>query len=548
MFNLWPKKKSVDEILEDANLQPLNFTWTSIPDDNSKKDAVIKNLREQQEFLYKENEELKKILENIEEDGTYEHNNAIKLREENVELKLQLDDVKTINYNLFKAVDVHKAEKEKLELRLVAYQKMTEGASSSIAELTKEVRGLRHLKEENVQLMERVNEIDSDMNKEYQAEIFTLKNDIAMWKAKNQIIDNNYKKCTEQRDEYKHQLIAANKEIEKLKEDIVDYVIEKDDEIKGLKKTQDWNKLNRNGVEKRTEKYYVCNHCGYKVAHDTNYWGGCGFCKDGLMIEKEEEQKHPMYPIHWGTLDPYIHEQAKEQSIEEVVESLKGMKTQGFEDYDSRDFEQPVKVEQNIEEIVKDTLNKVTNSENYKNKVKEEKQKQIEFNSEELLKRVTEFADSITGTKAFPKDLFDKAKGLIEGVKVDLEAPLTDLPKTFLNEFQQETTTENLEEKFDNEKDILDYFNKIKVTTESIGDKEEWKCPCNICKESKVSWEEAASDLALKVAKLERQIEELKTIKITSDPNYQHFLKHGKWPWHWNKENKLDSSREYDDL
>jgi molecular chaperone GrpE (heat shock protein) len=146
-------------------------------------------------------------------------------------------------------------------------------------------------------------------------------------------------------------------------------------------------------------------------------------------------------------------------------------------------------------------LNKVTNSENYKNKVKEEKQKQIEFSAEELLKRVTEYADSITGTKAFPKDLFDKAKGLIEGVKVDLEATLTDLPKSFPNEFQDDkTTAENLEEKFDKGEDVLDYYEKP------------WQCPCNKCKETKSekSWEQAASDLALRVVKLEKKIEELK--------------------------------------
>jgi chromosome segregation ATPase len=119
-------------------------------------------------------------------------------------------------------------------------------------------------------------------------------------KAKYQILDHNYQGCTKYRDEYKHQLNAANKEIKKLKEDIVDYVIEKDDE---LEKARDWNKLNKDGLGKRLEKYYECNHCGYKVAHDTSYWGGCGFCKDGLMIEKTEEQKHPMYPIHWGGWD-----------------------------------------------------------------------------------------------------------------------------------------------------------------------------------------------------------------------------------------------------
>jgi phage host-nuclease inhibitor protein Gam len=425
MFNLFPKKKSVDEIIEDTDVTPL---WEWKPAQTPSMLQAQNDLIEQ--FL-KENHDLKALLKSIEEDGTVEHNNAIKLREENVKLKLEIKKWE-------EAWD-HQNE----NIRSLIDQK---------DELVKEVLGLRHLKEENVQLMERVNEIDSDMNKEYQAEIFTLKNDIAVLKARNaellknnnrltvdyngvlhngglkymeakyQILEHNYQGCTKYRDEYKHQLNAANKEIEalkkekkesfnilkkaiedesnrfhklvvedlnlynenknlkteikKLKEDIVDYVIEKDDEVNELKKTQDWNKLNKNSVEKRTEKYYVCNHCGYKVAHDTNYWGGCGFCKEGLMIEKEQEiialknelqyqldqnkkldlqlvalhkivegakttidnQKHPMYPIHWGTLDPDIYEQVKDQSIEEVVDALKGMKTQGFEDYDSTDF------------------------------------------------------------------------------------------------------------------------------------------------------------------------------------------------------------------
>ena len=414
MFNLWPKKKSVDEILEDANLQPLNFTWTSIPDDSSKKDAVIKNLREQQEFLYKENEELKKILENIEEDGTYEHNNAIKLREENAELRSKFDEfVKEI-------LGLRHLREENVQL-MERINKLIEDGTRVCVENAS-------LKESNVQLMERVNEIDSDMNKEYQAEIFILKNEIAMLKAKYQILEHNYQGCTKYRDEYKHQLNAANKEIEKLKNDIIDYV-----------------------------------------------------------IEKEEEQKHPMYPIHWGGLDPDILKQAQEQSIEEVVESLKGVETQGFEDYDSRDF-----VELSYDQSVKIAE---------MNAVQEDK----EFSSEELLKRVTEYADSLP--ILFPKDLFNEAKGLVEGVEVDLEAPLTDLPRTFPNEFQDvKTTAENLEEKFDKGEDVLDYFKKP------------WQCPCNMCKHARKesqdrSWEEAASDLALKVTKLEKQIEELKIDK-----------------------------------
>ena len=71
-----------------------------------------------------------------------------------------------------------------------------------------------------------------------------------------------------------------------------------------------------------------------------------------------DNQKHPMYPIHWGTLDPDIYEQVKDQSIEEVVESLKGMKTQGFEDYDPSDF---VKTEKQIveEELLKKELERI---------------------------------------------------------------------------------------------------------------------------------------------------------------------------------------------
>jgi hypothetical protein len=397
MFNLWPKKKSVDEILEDVNTTCLGLTW--IPEDSAKKDAVIKNLREQQEFLYKENEDLKKILENIEEDGTYEHNNAIKLREENVKLKLEIE----------------KWEKD--------WDYQNENIKSLITqkdELVKEVLGLRHLKKENVQLMERVNEIDSDMNEEYRAEVFRLRNDNAIWKAKHQVIRNDYKMCTEQRDEYKHQLNAANKEIEALKKDIKDYVFDKSEEFDKLKKE--------------------LNHM--KAVAE----GAISLCD---LSDKTEKQKHPMYPIHWGGLDPDILKQAKEQSIEEIVEHLKGIKTQGFKDYDPRDFvESEIKNEDPLEG----------------KQIKKDK----EFSSEVLLKRVTEYANS--------------------------------LPKTFPNEFQEETTAENLEEKFDKGKDVLDYFEKP------------WQCPCNKCKETKSekSWEQAASDLALRVVKLEKQIEELK--------------------------------------
>ena len=201
MFGLFPKKKTVDEMLKNVNTTCLGLTW--IPEDSAKKDAVIKNLREQQEFLYKENEELKKILENIEEDGTYEHNNAIKLREENAELRSKFDEfVKEI-------LGLRHLKEENVQL-MERINKLIEDGTRVCVENAS-------LKESNVQLMERVNEIDSDMNKEYQAEIFILKNDIAMLKAKYQILEHNYQGCIKYRDEYKQQLDVTNKEIDALK-------------------------------------------------------------------------------------------------------------------------------------------------------------------------------------------------------------------------------------------------------------------------------------------------------------------------------------------
>jgi hypothetical protein len=397
MFDFWPKQKSVDEIIKNANLTP---AWQWTPTQTLSMLQAQNDLIEQ--FL-KENHDLKAELKSIEEDGTEEHNNAIKLREENVQLKGTID------------------------------------------ELNKEVLGLRHLKKENVELMERVNEIDSDQNEKYRAEIFTLKNECTLLRSKNNtlqefidtkikvdwksaridILERDLQKCAEQRDEYKA-------EVEKLKKDIVDYVLEKDDMIDKLQKELNHMKAVAEGAinlcdlsgEKRTEKYYVCNHCGYKVAHDTSYWGGCGFCKDGLMIEKEEAvQKHPMYPLHWGGYD---------KNIKEFVES--------------------------------------------------------EFNNEDPVESVY--------------NLLNKAKDLTEGVEVDLD--------------------KSLDEQCDKEEPAFlncaceDCYDKTKQYNQfQDAHAEKWQCPCNICKQSKEkTWEEAASDLALRVIKLEKQIEELKIVNI----------------------------------
>jgi hypothetical protein len=276
--------------------------------------------------------------------------------------------------------------------------------------------------------------------------------------AKTQIIQNDYKKCAEERDEYKHQLNAANKEIEKLKES-------------NFTQRNQWNDVCE----------YIINHAELKN-HGVVVANAClRFLKerDELKAEveklKNKSQKHPMYPLHWGGYD---------KNIIDFVES----------EFSNED---PLEG------------------------------KQVEFNAEELLKRVTEYADT-----------------------------LNNLPKSFPNEFQDDkTTAENLEEKFDEGKDVLDYFEKP------------WKCPCNKCKEAKTekkpwdilkslgsvlvtnaktekSWEEAASDLALKVAKLERMVEELKVVRVNNnlnlDSNYEFFKKNGKWPWQWNEAESLN--------
>ena len=154
MFNLWPKNE-VKEIIDNMP----KFAWKVGPSFYiDEKEYTIGELVEYIKSLLKENKDLTDVLKSIEEDGTVEHNNAINLREENAKLKKEIND-----------------------------------------------------------LNDRVNEIDSDMNEEYRAEVFRLRNDNAIWKAKHQVIQNDYKKCTEQRDEYMHQLNAANKEIDALK-------------------------------------------------------------------------------------------------------------------------------------------------------------------------------------------------------------------------------------------------------------------------------------------------------------------------------------------
>lgn len=471
--------------------------------------------------LKEEKKNLEDVLKSIQEDGTVEHNNAIKLRQENVELKGELETIE-LEFNLV------------LEIN---------------NDLNKKLIGLNHLKTENVELIERIKKLEEDILKYKNSNInwgrlydsaskdrTDLENKLDFEQKKYQILDHNYQGCAKYRDEYKHQLNAANKEIEALRSKLRDY----QDKYAKSFSYNDMNGL-QNKIDELTLMYkerdtklktYNGTLLGQILLKEENEKLNLQIVALHKIIEGAkktiDEQKHPMYPIHWGgydknikefveselnnedpvegisellqkakdltegvevdldksldeQCDPEILKQAKEQSIEEIVDALKGIKTQGFEDYDPRDFvESEIKNEDSLEE------------------------KQVEFNAEELLRRVTEYADYSDSTKSFFNNTFSS------------------IPKSFPNEFQEETTAENLEEKFDKGENCLDYF-------------QPYHCPCGMCKHAREenmekSWEEAASDLALKVAKLENQVEEL-IIKHTSDPNYKYFLEHGKWPY-----------------
>jgi hypothetical protein len=248
MFNLFPKKKTVDEILEDANLTPA-WQWTPIqtPSMLQAQNEIIEQFLKENHDLKCENQKLKRdvhqpelcnekiaeltkevlqlrhlkqenahlkfewkigvtawkaqydqevvkntklkaALKSIEEDGTEEHNNAVKLREENTELK--------------------NGNKNWMSL----YQEVVDKNN----ELIKEVLQLRHLKQENVELMERVNEIDNDVIRDLQDQLFTLKNDYAVLKAKFFKERDEYKDAFESMKKgYEQEAKSADRELEK---------------------------------------------------------------------------------------------------------------------------------------------------------------------------------------------------------------------------------------------------------------------------------------------------------------------------------------------
>ena len=342
---------------------------------------------------------------------------------------------------------------------------------SKYNEAMKEIKNLNQLKEENVQLIERVNEIDSDVNRDLQDQLFTLKNDYAVLKAKYQILNHNYQGCTKYRDEYKHQLNAANKENEELKKRIDGLSLAIDrknfevDECKtsfeNMRKAYEQEAKSANKeLEKRLElekEYEVrlkeLNNGLVDVTRENKKF--CKIIEDQKAeIEKlkkdivdyvfeKDEQKHPMYPLHWGGYEPEKWSTTK-VAVDDAVQA-KLREVYGIEE------------KKTFKPWVEEPI--------------DWKGEEVEFNAKELLKRVTECAES--------------------------------LPVSLPNELQKD---------------------------------KEWICPCNMCKHAREentekSWEQTASDLALRVVKLEKKVEELIIIKHTSDPNYKYFLEHGRWPY-----------------
>jgi predicted nucleic acid-binding Zn-ribbon protein len=463
--------------------------------------------------LKNENKSLEDVLKSIGEDGTVEHNNAIKLREENVELKHVIDNYKkghrnwvNIYHEKIANIDdlVKKNTELKNELSLVeieqeailaanhnmaqtlkenndriillenaldrwstkakSWEKIDEELKSNISELTKEVLNLRHLKTENVELVERLhNEIQ--------------KKGVSFNEAELQIIKNDYKKCSEQRDEYKHQLNAANKEIEALKSKLRDCQD---------KYAESFNYNDMNGLQKEIDDLtlmYKERDTKLKTYNGTLLGQIAGIKEENEKLNLQvtalhkiiegskstiEEQKAEIKKLQDDIVD-YVFEKTEEAKKEanQVVETLRNIKAQGFEDYDPSDFE-------------------------------EQKHPMYPIHWGTLDPDIYEKAKKISIEEAI-KDVVK--------AEVENEDPFEGIPKSFPNEFQdEETTAENLEEKFDRGEDVMDYF------------QETWKCPCNMCKHAreentKKSWEETASDLALRVAKLEKKIEELTIAK-----------------------------------
>jgi hypothetical protein len=208
-------------------------------------------------------------------------------------------------------------------------------------ELLKEVLQLRHLKKENVELIEEIAKKQNLLSESLKC-IERLKEEIKEAKnahcktfleAKLQVTNNDYALCAEQRDECKHQLNAANKEIEILKRwkkeqltvqswwDKVDkYVRDHDDTLLGDIIANTCLKFLKERDELKAEvKKLKEDIIDYVIEKDDDI----NWMADEGIPNDEEEQKHPMYPLHWGIL-----QNAKELTVGVEVDLDKSLDEQ----------------------------------------------------------------------------------------------------------------------------------------------------------------------------------------------------------------------------
>jgi hypothetical protein len=114
MFNLFPKEKSVDEILRDAGLPKMPDIWELV--------QIPSCVKAQQEVI----DELLKEIKSLRH-----------LKQENADLLELLAKYKNGYQGSCYACEPVGELNQKLELRLVAYQKMVEGAYETIEDLKK---------------------------------------------------------------------------------------------------------------------------------------------------------------------------------------------------------------------------------------------------------------------------------------------------------------------------------------------------------------------------------------------------------------------------
>jgi uncharacterized coiled-coil DUF342 family protein len=482
MFNLFPKYGSPGDSVSPEELVNRNnniyptWTWTTGIKDADGNDISVTDLISKYNTLLNENKILREELESIEEDGTEEHNAAIKLRQENAQLKIDLDNFKVGAAAWNTQYDQEVARNTKLEDKVkeleneiknwrtgvMHWKDLYDEKADYVNELVKEVKGLRHLKEENVELIEKVAELQKP------AIEIPYRDGVTFKDAQLQVIRNDFKKCAEQRDEFKHQLNAANKEIEALKKEyevrlkeLHNDVVDVNNENKALKKekailerwkheqlivNEMWNKVD----------IYVRNHddapLGDFVANTCfNFLKERDELKkrvDGLSLTIDrknfeiDDLKAEIEKLKEDIVDYVIEKDDKLNEAKETIDVLKNMKTQGFEDYNPRDFEKDddVKKTQDWNRLVHGV----------------ETEKAIDWMADE---------------------------GIPDGEEEPQKHPMYPLHWGGLD--------------------------KIKVTTSSTNN---WQCPCNKCKDKREG--KLETTLEEKINKLEKQIEELKIVRI----------------------------------